>query len=54
MRTSRSILSLSFALCSTIVFNLAKPCLPPSPSVNRAIPHLQFNYFMSILLGPRS
>lgn len=54
MRTNRSILSLSFALSSTVVFDPAKPCLPPSPSVNGAIPHLQFNYFMNILLGPRS
>lgn len=54
MRTNRSILSLSFALSSTVVFDPAKPCLPPSPSVNGAIPHLQFNYFMSIILGPRS
>lgn len=54
MRTSRSILSPSFALSSTVVFNPAKPCLPPSPFVNGAIPHLQFNYFMSIILGPRS
>ena len=54
MRTNRSILSLSFALSSTVVFDPAKPCLPPSPSVNGAIPHLQFNYFMNIILGPRS
>ena len=53
MRTSRSILSPSFALSSTVVFNPAKPCLPPSPSVNGAIPHLQFNYFMYIILELR-
>ena len=54
MRTSRSILSPSFALSSTVVFNPAKPCLPPSPFVNGAIPHLQFNYFMITILDPRS
>lgn len=54
MRTSRSILSPSFALSSTVVFNPAKPCLPPSPFVNGAIPHLQFNYFMNTILGLRS
>ena len=54
MRTSRSILSPSFALSTTVVFNPAKPCLPPSPFVNGAIPHLQFNYFMITILGLRS
>lgn len=54
MRTSCSILSPSFALSTTVVFNPAKPCLPPSPFVNGAIPHLQFNYFMNTMLGLRS
>lgn len=54
MRTNRSILSLSFAPSTIVVFNPAKPCLPPSPFVNGAIPHLQFNYFMNTMLGLRS
>ena len=54
MRASRSSISLSSAPSATAVFDPAKLCLPSSPFVNGIIPipvpHMQFNYFVDIVL----
>ena len=46
MRASYSGLSLSFASSTTAVFDPAKPCLSPPPSVNGGTPYMQSNYFV--------
>ena len=51
VRASRSSLSPSPSPSATAVFDPAKPCLPPSPSVSGSMPRPKFNHFVDIILG---